>query len=261
MKSDRVAAVVLAAGLSSRMGKNKLLIRLQGESMVHRAVARAIAAELDPVVVVVGHEDQLVRAELAGLSHTEVRNPEYARGMNTSLRTGIAALPAEAEAAVVLLADMPFVEVSMLRELVAAFARGTSPLVLSSYGGVVAPPILYRRALFDELRALEGEACGKRVIEAHRAEAAELRWPAAALLDLDLPEDLERVRTALEAPAPPSAIDPVCGMTVEVSAARFRALHDEVEFLFCNPRCREKFLADPGRFLALQEQPRWLSRS
>src|SRR6266850_8056160 len=72
-------------------------------------------------------------------------------------------------------------------------------LPISSYGGVVAPPILYGRALFPELRALEAESCGKSVVRNHRAEAVELQWPPETLTDLDSPEDVERIRARLEA--------------------------------------------------------------
>jgi molybdenum cofactor cytidylyltransferase len=199
MTDERVAGVVLAAGLSTRMGRNKMLLQLGGRSLVRRAVETALAAQLDPVLTVVGHERERVEAELQGLRCIPVPNPEYAEGMNTSLRAGIRALPPEASGAVVLLGDMPLVGSAMLRALVETFRRARSPLIISTYDGIVAPPILYGRALFDELRALAAEACGKGIVHAHRAEAIELSWPKEALTDLDAPEDLARVRARLEA--------------------------------------------------------------
>jgi molybdenum cofactor cytidylyltransferase len=127
-----------------------------------------------------------------------VVNPEFARGMNTSVRAGIAAVPGDASGAVLMLADMPFVTAAMLRALVDRYRAAEAPLVISTYGEVLAPPILYGRALFGELRALDGDGCGKRVVKAHRSEAIELEWPASALADLDVPEDLERVRSRIE---------------------------------------------------------------
>jgi molybdenum cofactor cytidylyltransferase len=199
MARDRVAGVVLAAGLSSRMGRNKMLIEVGGQPLIRRAVATALEAALDPVLVVLGHESESVRAALLGLSCTQVVNPEYARGMNISLRAGIRALPEDATAAVVMLGDMPLIDASMIRALAAAFRRGSAPLVISTYDGVVAPPILYGRALFPELGELDAESCGKKVVKAHRAQAIELAWPKDALTDLDHPEDIERVRARLEA--------------------------------------------------------------
>jgi molybdenum cofactor cytidylyltransferase len=198
MPRERIAGVVLAAGLSSRMGTNKMLLQLGGTSVVRRAVSTAVEAGLDPVVAVLGHESLRIRAELQGLPCTAVENADHARGMNTSLRAGIRALPDDVEGAVVLLADMPLVDAAMLRSLADRFRRARPKLLVSTYGEVLAPPILYARALFDELRALDDEACGKSVVKRHRGEAVELPWPAERLTDLDVPEDLHRIRRQLE---------------------------------------------------------------
>jgi molybdenum cofactor cytidylyltransferase len=197
-RSGPVAGVVLAAGTSSRMGRNKLFLRLGGTSVLRRAVGAAREAGLDPVLVVLGHESERALAELEGLPCTPVHNEDYVRGMNTSVRAGITAVPAEASGAVVMLADMPFVTAAMVRSVVERYRAGDSPLVVSLYGEVLAPPILYGRPLFPELRALEGEACGKRVVKAHRAEAIEMVWPPSALADLDVPDDFDRLRTRIE---------------------------------------------------------------
>jgi len=199
MTPERVAGVVLAAGLSTRMGRNKMLLEIGGRTLVRRSVATALAAGLDPVLVVVGHESDKVRGELSGLPCTPVLNGEYASGMNTSLRAGIVALPDDVAAAVVLLGDMPLVDAAMVRSLMEALRRGNRPLAVSIYGDVVAPPIAYGRALFPELRALTAEACGKSVIKQHRAEAIELPWPSETLTDLDFPADVQRIRARLEA--------------------------------------------------------------
>lgn len=192
----RVAALILAAGTSSRMGTNKLFLELGGETVLRRAVRMAREAHLSPILVVLGHESERARAQLEGLRCTAVLNRDYARGMNTSVSAGASALGDDAEAAVVLLPDMPLVTAAMIREMVSRWQG--EPLVISLFGEVIAPPILYARALFPELRALAGESCGKRVIRDHRAEAAEVHWPASALQDLDVPADLERVRSAME---------------------------------------------------------------
>lgn len=192
----KIAGVLLAAGMSSRMGQNKLFLSLGDRTVLERAVATAIEAGLDPLVVVVGHEADRVRAALDGSPAALVFNPDHARGQNTSLAAGARALPPDADAAVVMLADMPRVDAAMIRALVAAFRDGQAPLVVSRYGDVVAPPILYGAPLFAELRALHGEQCGKAVIRRHRGEEVELAWPVDRLCDLDTPEDVERLAGA-----------------------------------------------------------------
>jgi molybdenum cofactor cytidylyltransferase len=194
-----VAGIVLAAGSSTRMGRNKLFLELGGQTILLRAVTRALAADLEPVIVVLGHEAERARGELAELPCATATNPDYARGMSGSLALGIAQLPAHAPAALVVLADMPFVTSAMLETLVRHYRESSAPLVISQYGEVTAPPILYERSLFAELQAQEGDGCGKRVIRRHRAEAACVPWPGAALRDLDAPEDYEWALRAVEA--------------------------------------------------------------
>ncbi len=200
MPADRagaVAGIILAAGTSTRMGRNKLLFALDGETFLRRAVRGATEAGLDPVIVVLGHEADQARRELAQLECRTVVNTEYARGINSSLHTGLAALPAEPRAVVVMLADMPFVTAEMIATLVTRYREGTAPLVVSDYDGVHAPPQLYDRSLFPELLAMEGEGCGKQVVRRHRSEATVVSWPADALTDVDVPEDFERVKARL----------------------------------------------------------------
>jgi len=198
MSADPIAAVVLAAGQSSRMGRNKLLLPLGGTTVLRRAVGTALEAGLAPVFVVLGHESDRVREALDGLPCTPILNEDYALGMNTSVRKGFRAVPDDAAAGVVLLGDMPFVIPAMIEELVARFRADARALVVSTYDGVVAPPILYGRSLFAELRALEGDGCGKQVVKLHRSEAVEVAWPISALSDLDIPADFELARARVE---------------------------------------------------------------
>ncbi len=188
-----VAAVVLAAGVSTRMGRNKLLLELDGETVVRRAVRTAIAAGLSPVVVVTGHARGEVEGQLHGLGCSNVHNDEYMEGTHTSVAAGIGAVGEGCGAAVVILADMPFVTSAMLCTLVDRYRETRPPLVASRYGGSVnAPPILYDRCLFGELRSMDAR-CGREVVRRHRHEAAEVEWPAEAGRDLDSPDDYRRI--------------------------------------------------------------------
>jgi molybdenum cofactor cytidylyltransferase len=189
-----IAGILLAAGTASRMGRNKLLVELDGETLLRRAARRALEAGLDPVLVVVGHEAERARQALGGLACTAVLNPDYPGGMNTSLTAGVLQVPAAAEAAVALLADMPFVEAAMIRAVVERWRETGAPVVASRYGDVLAPPTLYARALFPLLLGGTGEGRGRQVVRGQGERASLVDWPAEALADLDVAEDLERAR-------------------------------------------------------------------
>ena len=205
MLAATCAGVVLAAGSSVRMGRNKLLLDLGGETVVRRAARTACAAGLDPVVVVTGHEREAVEAELHGLRCSAVHNDRHALGHHTSVGAGVAALDGGCAAAVVVLADMPFVTADMLRSVAARHAETGAPLVVSRYGGAtIAPPILYDRSLFGELTRLDRH-CGRGVVKRHRAAAVEVDWPLSALRDLDRPSDYAAARLELRAASEPTA--------------------------------------------------------
>jgi molybdenum cofactor cytidylyltransferase len=203
-RAGRIAGVVLAAGTSSRLGANKLLLRLDSEPLARRAARHAAEAGLAPVIVVLGHEAERVAGALGGLAVETIVNPAYRAGMQGSLRAGIGRVPGDCAAAVVLLGDMPLVTAAMIVALVERFRRGTEPLVLSLYGEVQAPPTLYARALFPAL-ADAGPGGGREVVLAHRSEAAEVRWPEAVLADVDRAEDAARLGVR---PAGPETAEP-----------------------------------------------------
>lgn len=193
-RPERIAGILLAAGTSSRMGENKLLLEIGGEPLLCRVARQALAGGLEPLVVVLGHEAERARALLAGVDCATVENPAYASGQPSSVAAGIAALPPGIDAAMILLADMPFVSPAMIRSLVERRITGGARLVISRYGEIQAPPALYDRSLFAELSNMTDGRCGREVIARHRDEAEALVWPSDRLADLDLPDDLARVR-------------------------------------------------------------------
>lgn len=190
----RVGAVILAAGASSRMGTNKLLLPVEGEPMVHRTVRRVLDAGFSPVVVVTGHEAARVQEVLAPLDVMFTVSPDPTGPTSASLHAGLLALPSDVDAALVMLSDMVHVTTPMLHALHVGLAQGSEPLCVSRYGDVLAPPLVFRRALWPELLAWHGEGCGKAVVRAHEAEAKMFDWPVDALQDVDTPTDYESVR-------------------------------------------------------------------
>src|SRR5260370_5125272 len=139
----RVAGVVLAAGASRRMGRNKMLLELEGEPLVRRAARRALEAGLSPVVVVLGHEAEQARAALAGLSVEIATNPDFRGPTSGSLHAGLARLAPDRDAVVVLLGDMVLVTAPMLADLARLPAGDAPPLVLPPYPPLTPPPPLF----------------------------------------------------------------------------------------------------------------------
>jgi molybdenum cofactor cytidylyltransferase len=175
------------------MGSNKLLLMLDGDPLVRRATRRALAAGLEPVVVVLGREPERAQLALSGLACRFAFNATPQSPMSRSLHSGLEALPAGIDAAIVTLADMVSVTADMLREIASAAEETSAPLIASRYGGVLAPPMLFRRVLFAELLLSDGEGCGRSVVERHCADALILDWPAEALLDVDTQEEFAKL--------------------------------------------------------------------
>lgn len=192
----RTGAVILAAGASSRMGRNKMLLDVHGVPMVRRAVQVAIDAGVSLVVVVVGNDEAQVREALSGLECLFAVNPDFTGPTSTSLHAGLRALDDSVDATIVLLADMVRVTPAMVRALIASVEESGAPLAVSRYGDVLAPPLLFRRSLWPELLAWHGEGCGKAVVKAHQHQAIMHDWPVDALRDVDTPQDYRDLVTS-----------------------------------------------------------------
>lgn len=190
---DTIAALVLAAGRSTRMGKaNKLLATVDGKTLVRRVVETLEVSNVDQIVVVTGHESASIAAELAGCDVSFVHNPDYADGLSTSLKAGIAALGDEVNAALVALGDMPFVASDGVDEMIALYkARDGIHGVVATSNGKRGNPVLWSRRFFDELQAVQGDTGARHLIGKHAAVMADVEMGEAASLDLDTPEALQ----------------------------------------------------------------------
>jgi molybdenum cofactor cytidylyltransferase len=193
----RVAAIVLAAGRSTRMGaQNKLLADIGGTPMVRRVVETALASKARPVLVVTGHMAAEVGAALAGLDVTLVVNPDYATGLASSLKAGTRAVPAECDGALILLGDMPRISAEHMGSLIDAFAEAPDTIVVPMHEGRRGNPVLWPRRLFSELLQLEGDAGARRLIAACPDEVCEVDLGTTGIFaDIDTPEELARMRT------------------------------------------------------------------
>ena len=189
-----VSAVVLAAGASTRMGRQKLLLPFGGEPLVRRAVREVCGAGFDEVLVVLGSDHEAVRSALEGLPVRHAVNLQFATGMGSSFRTAVEHLP-DSDAAMFALADQPFVTTGEYRAVLDTFRKEAPPIVSVRYGEVMAPPHLFQREFFQELAGLQHGA--RDVLLRHAARSAILRFPAELLVDIDTPEDYELAMSRL----------------------------------------------------------------
>ncbi|HYZ61084.1 MAG TPA: molybdopterin-binding/glycosyltransferase family 2 protein [Acetobacteraceae bacterium] len=205
-----VAAVVLAAGQSSRMAPhNKLLVPDRtGKPMVARVVDNLLSSGARPVLVVVGHRGDEVTQALGGRPVTFVTATDYASGLSASLRAGIAAVPAEASAAIVCLGDMPLVTGRMIDRLIETYDADEGRLIVAPTGkGKLGNPVLWDRRYFPEIMALAGDVGARKLLERHEDALATVELGDAVLRDFDTVESLAtlpgHMRPALE-PSPTS---------------------------------------------------------
>lgn len=195
-RAPHIAALVLAAGQSRRMGTlNKLLIEIDGMPMVRRVVEMLRQSKAEPIVVVTGHESERVAAALAGLPVTLVHNSDYVQGLSTSLKRGIAALPADADGALISLGDMPRVTAAEIDRLIAAFnpveGRG---ICVPTRQGKRGNPVLWSRRFFDEMLQVAGDVGARHLIGAYPEMVAEVEMSDDGVLtDIDTPQALAKL--------------------------------------------------------------------
>jgi len=196
----KVAGLVLAAGRSTRMGgPNKLLEEINGRPLVRIATEQVIASQAKPVIVVTGHQRERVERALAGLPVKFVHNGDFAEGLSTSLKAGIAAVPADADGAIVTLGDMPQVSAKLIDRLIAAFDPERGALVVvPTLDGKRGNPVLWSRRFFADLMALDGDVGARHLIGAYPEAVIEVPVEdAGALTDVDTPEALIAVRATM----------------------------------------------------------------
>lgn len=198
--------IVLAAGLSTRLGRNKLLLPMGVKPVVAWTVENALAAPLGEVIVVTGHEREAVEAALRGLPVRVVYNPDYAQGQSTSLQAGVRAASPGCECFVFFLGDQPLIGPEVVTTLLERFRRDHPPIVVPVFAGRRGNPVLVHAGLRRELLSLSGDAGARPLLEA-RADsvaAVEVDTPAVRM-DVDREEDYEACLKVFETgPAAPT---------------------------------------------------------
>jgi molybdenum cofactor cytidylyltransferase len=179
---------------------NKLFVEIDGRSLLEHAVDAAAASQAATTIVVVGNAAARARAALGTRNVTVVDNPNFADGLASSLRAGLAAIPADCEGAVVMLADMPGVKGAHIDRLIAAFSPGDGRAIcVAARNGKRGNPVLWARRFFAEMQTLDGDQGARSLVRRYEDAVCEVDMPDdGVLVDLDTPDALEAFRTALE---------------------------------------------------------------
>ncbi len=187
-----VAAVILAAGQSSRMApRHKLLVQdATGRAMVARVVDGVLASRARPVLVVTGHRADEVKAALAGRPVTFVTAPDYADGLSASLRAGLAAVPASTAAALVVLGDMPLVTAATIDRLIESYDPDEGRTIVAPSHGELGNPVLWDRRHFPAMMALTGDRGARSLLRQHAEAVAEIAVDDTVLRDFDTADSL-----------------------------------------------------------------------
>ena len=190
----RVGVVILAGGVSARMGQPKQLLPYQGKTLIRRAAETALASICTRVVIVVGAHSELVKAELEDLPILLVHNEQWRDGMSSSIRVGLNALWSrmDIEAVVIMLCDQPFVSVRIINALVKSHLTTGKRIVAATYGPIRGVPALFSRELFSEILSLRANEGARQVIANHADEVAVVSFALGAV-DVDTRQDYQRL--------------------------------------------------------------------
>jgi molybdenum cofactor cytidylyltransferase len=192
---DHCAIVVLAAGMSRRLGSPKQLLVHQGRSLLRHAVDIALQTTMRPVVVVLGANNDLVKQELEGMEVEVVDNKEWQEGMASSLRCGLVAvqkMSPEVDGIIFLVCDQPYVTKLLLNSLLQVQHETGLPIVASCYEDKLGTPVLWYKTFFGELMDLKGDTGAKKLIRQHEDLVATVAFPKGSI-DIDTINDYENL--------------------------------------------------------------------
>lgn len=189
-----ICLIVLAAGLSTRFGKNKLLERINGFSMIQKVVKSAVESNVDEVTVVLGFEAALIRQNLDGLKCKFVYNENFEQGQSSSVKVGLVSVLDRAKAVIILPGDIALISPNAINRLIEEYKKSKSCIIVASHRGRLGHPILLDRPLFDEILEINEKQMGlKAIINRHRGAIAKVEAGSPeVLVDIDTEKDMRK---------------------------------------------------------------------
>lgn len=196
----KVHGIVLAAGRSSRMrGPNKLMAEFDGLPLIRRTVDQVMASKAAAITVVVGHQNERIVEALKGAAAGIAQNPDFAEGLSSSLKAGIAGVRGDASGALIVLGDMPGIGAADLDQMIDAFRHsGGVAIVRATHNGKRGNPVILPRSLFSAVATLQGDTGARHLIEADDGEVVDIELGEAASVDVDTPDAMTRAGGVLK---------------------------------------------------------------
>ena len=193
-KKDSISIIVLAAGLSTRFGRNKMLEQVGNRTMVENVVAESLMSKAEHVIVVIGHEKEKVRKKLERYGCEFIWNEDYKRGQSTSVKKGLSGIDRDTRAVIVLPGDIAMVDHKIINAVIDEYLRSNSPIVAAAFRGHQGHPILFDIKLLDEMKSIDEDTQGlRRVVSDHKSEVRKVETSEGALIDVDWKADMTKL--------------------------------------------------------------------
>ncbi len=189
-----ISAIILAAGKSLRMGFPKLLLSVEGKSLLQHVIDSTLKSKVDDVVIVLGAEAAKLKREIKPGKARIIVNPSYDEGQSTSLRAGLQSINPKSQAVIILLGDQPFINSATINALIDKYQESRSPVVAPVYNGKRGNPVLFDRALIPELVDAKGDQGGRKIVEEYTDRIATIEIDSAIVgIDIDTWDDYQEM--------------------------------------------------------------------
>jgi len=196
-KKSKIALIILAAGKSTRFPGNKLLAKINGESMIEKIVKTALRSKAGRILIVTGYEAEKIKQLIKEIRDERIQvvyNPRYEEGQSSSVRTGVKQVVEEADAVMIHPADVPFITPEDIDRLIEVYKITNAAIIVASHRGRHGHPILFSNKLFDDIMRITEEKHGlKELVEKYREEIVEVESSQYTTIDIDTPEDFKKI--------------------------------------------------------------------
>lgn len=198
---SKIALIILAAGKSTRFPGNKLLAKINGESMIEKIVKTALRSRADKILIVTGYEAEKIKQPIKEIRDERIQvvyNPRYEEGQSSSVRTGVKQVVEEVDAVMIHPADVPFITPEDIDRLIEVYEITNAVIIVASHRGRHGHPILFSNKLFNDIMKITEEKHGlKELVEKYREEIVEVESSQYTTIDIDTPEDFKKIQESL----------------------------------------------------------------